>query len=110
MGDAVVNSGNYYRAIIAVPANIAITNTTYWQPMSTAVQVYVGGLLQATGYTVTAENPVTVTFTSAPPSGAQVTIAVRRGLTWYQQGAGTASDGVPLQETDTVAARFLRGQ
>ena len=110
MGEAVVNSGNYYRAIIAVPANTAITNTTYWQPLSTAVQVYVGGTLQTTGYTITEENPVTVTFTTAPVNGAEVTIAVRRGATWYQQGAGTASNGVPLQETNTIAARFLRGQ
>jgi hypothetical protein len=108
-GQPVVNSGNYYRAIVAVPANTAITNTTYWQPMSTAVQVFVGGILQTTGYTVTGENPVTVLFGVAPVSGAQVTIAIRRGLSWYQPGLHTASDGVPLQETNTVAARFLRG-
>jgi hypothetical protein len=46
----------------------------------------------------------------APPAGVEVTILVRRGLSWYQPGDGTASNGVSLQETDTVAARFLRGE
>ena len=109
MGDAVVNAGNYYRALINVPANISINNTSYWQPMSRAVQVFVGGALQNGNYTITDENPVTVVFTEAPAAGAQVTIEIRRGKTWYQQGPFSASDGVPLQETDTIAARFLRG-
>jgi hypothetical protein len=46
----------------------------------------------------------------APPAGAEVTILVRKGLSWYQIGNGTASNGIALQETDTVAARFLKGQ
>lgn len=109
MGDAVINSGNYYRAIIDVPAGTAINNTTYWQPLSTAVQVYVAGILQTSGYTVTDENPVVVTFAVAPVDGVEVTIAVRRGVTWYEPGVDTASNGVPLLETNTIAARFLRG-
>jgi len=109
MGDVVVSSGNYYRAIIDVPSGTAITNTTYWQTLSTAVQVYVGGILQTSGYAVTGENPVVVTFSTAPVNGVEVTIAVRRGVTWYEPGAGTASNGVPLNQTNTNAARFLRG-
>jgi len=46
---------------------------------------------------------------AAPPSGVEVTILVRRGVSWYQPGADTASDGIALQETQTEAARFLRG-
>lgn len=46
----------------------------------------------------------------APPDNVEVTILVRRALSWYQPGDGTASDGVALQETNTPAARFLRGQ
>ena len=109
MGDTVVNIGSYYRAIIDVPANTAITDTTYWEPLSNAVQVYVGGILQTGGYTITAEDPVVVTFTTAPVAGSEVIITIRRGLSWYQPGVSTASDGVPLQETNTLAARFLRG-
>ena len=110
MGDAVVSSGNYYRALINVPADtINISNTSYWQPMSTAVQVFVGGILQTSDYAITSENPVAVTFNTAPINGVDIIILVRRGLTWYQQGVYTAANGVPLQETDTVAARFLRG-
>ena len=46
----------------------------------------------------------------APIAGSEVTILVRQGVTWYEQGATTASNGVALQDTDTLAARFLRGQ
>jgi len=46
----------------------------------------------------------------APPDNVEVTILVRRALSWYQPGDGTASDGIALQETNTPAARFLRGQ
>jgi len=74
-----------------------------------SLEVYVGGTRVTTGYTVTGENPAEITFTDAPPAGAEVTMLVRRGVTWYEQGAGTASNGVPLQETETKAARFLRG-
>ena len=74
-----------------------------------AVEVYVGGILQTSGYTVTGSDPVTVVFSTAPDSGYQVSIRVRRGESWYQPGINTASDGVPLQETETQAARFIRG-
>jgi len=74
-----------------------------------AIQVYVGGFRVQTGYTLTSANPATVTFTTAPPKGVDVTILVQRGVTWYAPGASTASNGNPLQITDTVAARFLRG-
>ena len=54
--------------------------------------------------------PATVTFDTAPTAGYQVTIQVRQGLSWYQPGISTASNGVPLQLTDTLAAQFFRGQ
>jgi hypothetical protein len=73
------------------------------------VEVYVGGIRVQAGYTITNDNPLTILFGTAPPSGVEITILVRRGVTWYQQGIGTASDGVPLQDTNTQAARFLRG-
>ena len=71
--------------------------------------MYVGGELQVGNYTITALNPVTVVFATPPADGSGVTILIRRGVTWYQQGIDTASDGVPLQETETAPARFLRG-
>ena len=82
--------------------DIAVTDAT-------AVEVYVGGILQTAGYTVSAINPVSVTFTTAPTENYQVTILVLRGQSWYTPGAGTASDGIPLQEQETLAARFIRG-
>jgi hypothetical protein len=74
-----------------------------------AVEVYVGGIRVTVGYTITADNPVAIEFDVAPPTGVDVTILVRRGHTWYAPGVGTPSDGRPLQETNTQAARFLRG-
>ncbi len=75
-----------------------------------AVQVYVGGILQTSGYTIAATDPVRVEFETAPPAGYQVSIRIQQAQVMYQQGISTASDGVPLQETDTAAARFIRGQ
>jgi len=75
-----------------------------------AVEVYVGGILTRTGYTITGDAPVTVQFVTAPPSGVEVTILVRQGLSsWYEPGVNTPSNGQPLQITETAPARFLRG-
>lgn len=76
--------------------------------LSRAVQVYVGGVLQTTGYSVTSASPVTVTFAQAPAAGYQVSIRVRQGLSWYQPGVLTPSNGQPLQKTETPAALFIR--
>jgi hypothetical protein len=78
--------------------------------LSLPVRVYVGGIEQdQTAYEVTSLDPVTVLFDVAPANGSEVTILVRNGVTWYEPGAGTASNGEPLQITNTPAARFLRG-
>jgi hypothetical protein len=85
----------------------------YGQPVApdTAVEVYVGGIRIQTDYTITQNQPVTVVFDTAPPDGVDVTILVRRGVTWYQPGVDpeTPSNGEPLQVTETVPARFFRG-
>ena len=78
--------------------------------VSLAVEVYVGGTRVTAGYTVSGIAPVTVTFNSAPPNGVEVLVLVRRGVNWYEPGSGTPSNGVALQDTNTQAARFLRGR
>jgi len=94
-----------------------------------SIEVYVGGRRQYKYSDTTATSqyrwflslfdPVTIEFVvdgavypelRAPAEGSEVTILVRQGVTWYQQGATTASNGVALQDTDTLAARFLRGE
>jgi hypothetical protein len=75
-----------------------------------SVEVYLGGILQTSGYEITSADPVTVEFDQAPDSGYQVSIRVRQGLSWYTPGPTTASDGRSLQETNTPAARFIRGE
>jgi hypothetical protein len=93
-----------------------------------AIEVYVGGIRQypysdtsATSqyrWFVTDFDPLAVDFVvddtaipplTAPAAGSEVTILVRQDVTWYAPGMGTASDGVALQDTNTVPARFLRG-
>jgi hypothetical protein len=77
---------------------------------SQQVEVYVAGILVESGYAVISGSPVSVLFDLAPPAGVEVTILVRRAESWYRPGVGTASNGDPLQITETVAARFLRGE
>ena len=74
-----------------------------------SIEVYLGGIRQYLGYTITNENPVTVEFDTAPPAGILVTILVRRGVWWYNI-ATPAEREQSLQETANPAARFLRGQ
>jgi hypothetical protein len=93
-----------------------------------AIEVYVGGQRQyaysdtsATSqyrWIVAEFDPLAIEFITdyaavppltAPASGVEVTVLVRRGQSWYQPGAVEPSDGVALQETQTLAARFFRG-
>jgi hypothetical protein len=78
--------------------------------LTDAVEVYVGGIRQAGGYTIDTADPVTVVFDVAPTQNYQVTILVRRALSWYEPGPTTPSNGIALQEQTTEAARFIRGE
>jgi hypothetical protein len=96
-----------------VANNIDLSQLTTAQ-LDRAVQVYVGGTLRTAGYSIPGAAPVTVQFVSSPPAnipalGQEVTIQVRQGFSWYEPGINTPSNGQPLQETNTKAARFLRG-
>lgn len=75
-----------------------------------AVEVYIGGIKQQGGYVILASGPVSISFTIAPTENYQVTILVKRALSWYEPGPSTASNGIALQEQTTMAARFIRGQ
>ena len=78
--------------------------------LSLPVEVFVGGIeIPEEEYQVISLDPVIVVFDTPPPSGPEVTILVRNGVTWYQQGIDSASNGEPLQLTQTPIARFLRG-
>ena len=87
-----------------------------------SIEVYVGGIRQYNysqtagnsqyRYIVTDFGPLAIEFIvdgtySAPAAGSEVTILQRRGKSWYEPGNGNPSNGFPLQETDTFAARFL---
>jgi hypothetical protein len=71
-----------------------------------AVEVYLGGIRVTEGYTVISDNPITVEFDEPPPASVEVLILVRRGVWWYN----VAQPDQSLQETNTLAARFLRGK
>jgi hypothetical protein len=85
-----------------------------------ALEVYVAGERQYSYSTPAADSqypwavvdfdPLAIEFLAdLPPEGVEVTILVRRGVSWYEPGIDTASNGVALQDTNTVPARFLRG-
>jgi hypothetical protein len=99
-GQMTINSSATY----GVPGGFALV-TPMADIDTAAVEVYVGGIRVTDGYTVTA-NPVTVEFDEPPPTGVEVLILVRRGVWWYD----LAEPNQSLQETDTPAARFLRGE
>jgi hypothetical protein len=88
-----------------------IADLTIESTDTAAVEVYVGGTrLSENLFTVTSVSPVQVTLDNFVPSGIEVTVLVRQGVTWYAPGPGTPSNGIPLQNTDTRAARFLQGR
>jgi hypothetical protein len=70
-----------------------------------ALLVFVGGIRVTEGYTVTAENPATVEFDTAPPDGVNVTLAVRQAQSWYSP----LLPGVALEYQTTDAALFFQG-
>jgi hypothetical protein len=97
-----------------------ITNVDFGDSSSAfidALEVYVGGQRQYQSmvadsqypWVVSDIDPVTIEFLTVPPNSVEVTILVRRGVTWYERGLDTPSNGVALQDTNTQAARFLRG-
>lgn len=121
------STGDGTTSVFYAPS-IEVTNFEDSSTENLAVEVYVGGIRQYKYSDTTATskyrwflsqfNPVTVEFVvdnnvypplAAPPAGEEVTILIRQGTTWYEQGVTTASDGVALQDTNTAAARFLRG-
>jgi len=95
---------------VFVAENLNVTDLDDSTTIEEAVEVYVGGTRQYGGYAIIDPGPMcTVEFNIAPPDGVQVTILVRRGVTWYAPGINTPSNGIALQDTNTPAARFLRG-
>jgi hypothetical protein len=74
-----------------------------------AVEVYVGGIKQQGGYSIIGDSPVIVRFDTAPLQGYQVAVRVVQAQSWYEPGSGTPSNGIALQEQQTEAARFIRG-
>jgi len=108
--------------------NIAFADFLDSSSEAPAIEVYVGGIRQYAysdttaqsqyRYFVTDYSPLAVEFVvdnsvnpplMPPAAGSEVSILVRHGVTWYAPGLNTASNGVALQDTNTQAARFLRG-
>ena len=76
-----------------------------------AVQVKVGGtLLDQSQYDVLSVNPVTVELATAPANTLEIDIFIQQALVMYAPGAGTPSNGRPLQEQPTLAAWFIEGR
>jgi hypothetical protein len=95
-----INAGSFVIGGTYTITTVGTTDFTQWG----AANNNVGTFFVATGV-----GTGTGTATITPANGVEVTMLVRRGVTWYAPGAGTPSNGVALQETDTKSARFLRG-
>jgi hypothetical protein len=67
-----------------------------------AVQIYVGGFLQTSGYYFLSQSPIAVEFDVAPPAGYQVTVIVRQGQEFYEPGLEST-----LQDSGSLASVFL---
>ena len=87
-----------------VSASQTVSSTTITGQPAVGATFTATGAGSGTGIATTGYPALT-----APAAGVEVTILVRQGVTWYQQGVNEASDGIALQDTDTQAARFLRG-
>ena len=72
---------------------------------TTQLVVQVGGT-KITDYTV--DGSSTITLGSAPASGVRVRITKKIGSVWYNQGTGTASDGLGLQASTSPQVQFLQ--
>jgi hypothetical protein len=106
VSDTLVGDGN---TVDFVANNISLLPGEDSTFLDQAVEVYVGGTRLQGSYVLTGDSPVAVRVDEPVANGVEITILVRRGVTWYAPGPGTPSNGVALQETDTPAARFLRG-
>jgi hypothetical protein len=95
---------NGTQTIFTAPIDLSLEDSSFDVQ---AILVYVGGLRQTDGYSVTGVNPVTLEFDTAPTAGYEVTIQVRQGLGWYGPGVYETT-GTPLQDSDTEAAQFFR--
>lgn len=73
-----------------------------------AVIITVGGRILSTGYTITSTSPITVVLSTVPQFGEQVKISVLQSEIFYAPGTSTPSDGLSLQSSNTLAARFIR--
>jgi hypothetical protein len=102
-----VNAGSF---VIGTQYRISYVGTTDFVAIGASSNT-LGATFTATGVgSGTGKATIGYPELTAPPPGVEVTILVREcSTTWYQLGDGTASDGVALQDTDTQAARFLRG-
>ena len=94
------NAGEFVIGETYTITTVGTTDFTLWGSPNNEV----GTFFIATGIGIG-----TGTATVTPATGVEITMLVRRGVTWYAPGPGTASNGQPLQETQTIAARFLRG-
>jgi hypothetical protein len=106
VSDTLVGDGN---TVDFVANNISLLPGEDSTFLDQAVEVYVGGTRLESGYVLTGDSPVAVRVDDPVATGVEITILVRRGVTWYAPGPGTPSNGVALQDTNTPAARFLRG-
>ena len=102
-----LNSDSSFITQADVATDTFVTDISVTRP----IQVSVGGtIVDASQYSVSSVDPITITFATAPQSGVEVVIFIVQAEVLYAQGANTASNGIPLQEQNTEAAWFIEGR
>ena len=102
-----LNSNTFFITQADVATDTFVTDISVTRP----IQVSVGGtIVDASEYTVSSVNPISITFNTAPQSGVEVVIFIVQAQVFYAQGLNTASNGIPLQEQNTEAAWFIEGR
>jgi len=102
-----LNSNTFFITQADVATDTFVTDISVTRP----IQVSVGGtIVDASEYSVSSVDPITITFATAPQSGVEVVIFIVQAKVLYAQGINTASNGIPLQEQNTEAAWFIEGR
>ena len=80
-------------------------STSFTASSTNQLVIEVGGSV-STDYTV--DGSSTITLGTAPANGVRVRVTKKLGTVWYDQGNGTAANGLGLQASTGVEVRFLQ--
>lgn len=100
---------NYIKVYLADGSTTAYS-AQYGIETQNELDVFVGGSrVSPEDYSIDGSSN-TVVFAQAPQENIQVKIVQKKGVVWYTQGNGQASNGNGLQQSTSDVARFIAGE